>query len=88
MMAGLKSRPFKTRSSSEAFFSHQSCSRLVFPVYSPRRPAGRDLILSAEVLHRNEFAMHDLIIASSLVAMLIVPCFAAMKQDVTSDESE
>ena len=31
--------------------------------------------------------MHDLIIASSLLAMLVVPCFAAMKTDVSLDES-
>ena len=30
--------------------------------------------------------MHDLLIASSLVAMFIVPCFAAMKADVTTEE--
>lgn len=30
--------------------------------------------------------MHDLLIASSLVAMLVFPCFAAMKTDVTTDE--
>ena len=30
--------------------------------------------------------MHDLIIASSLVAMLIVPCFAMMTSDVTTEE--
>jgi hypothetical protein len=32
--------------------------------------------------------MHDLVIASSLVAMLIVPCLAAMKTDVTMDDAE
>jgi len=36
----------------------------------------------------NEITMHDLIIASSLVAMLVVPCFAAMKTDVSTDEKE
>jgi hypothetical protein len=32
--------------------------------------------------------MHDLLIASSLVAMLVVPCFAAMKTDVASEEQD
>lgn len=32
--------------------------------------------------------MHELIIASSLVAMLVVPCFAAIKTDVLQDEQE
>jgi len=30
--------------------------------------------------------MHELIIASSLIAMLIVPCFAGMRTDITTDE--
>jgi hypothetical protein len=30
--------------------------------------------------------MHDLLIASSLVAMLIVPCFAIMKTDIPVTE--
>jgi hypothetical protein len=30
--------------------------------------------------------MHDLILASSLVAMLIVPCFTAMKIDSATEE--
>jgi len=33
-------------------------------------------------------AMHDLLIASSLVAMLVVPCFAAMNTRVTTDHRE
>jgi hypothetical protein len=32
--------------------------------------------------------MHDLIIATSLMAMLIVPCFAAMKTDVSHEDAE
>ena len=32
--------------------------------------------------------MHDLILASSLVAMLVVPCFTAMRIDVSVDDSE
>ena len=32
--------------------------------------------------------MHDLILASSLVAMLIVPCFTALKADGKSEEVE
>ena len=32
--------------------------------------------------------MHDLLIASSLVAMLVVPCFAAMKTDIPTEEKE
>jgi len=40
------------------------------------------------LLNRNEITMHDLLIASSLVAMLVVPCFAAMKTDVASEEQD
>jgi len=40
------------------------------------------------MLNRNEITMHDLIIASSLVAMLVVPCFTAMKTTVSTDEQE
>jgi len=32
--------------------------------------------------------MHDLLLASSLVAMLIVPCFAMMRTDVSVKDSE
>ncbi len=30
--------------------------------------------------------MHDLIIASSLLAMLVVPCLAAMSNEVPTDD--
>jgi hypothetical protein len=46
------------------------------------------LISVSKTLNRNEIAMHDLLIASSLVAMLVVPCFAAMKTDVTTEEQD
>jgi len=32
--------------------------------------------------------MHDLIIASSLLAMLVVPCLAAMQNEVPSEDTE
>ncbi len=32
--------------------------------------------------------MHDLLIASSLVVMLAVPCFAAMRTNITHDDQE
>jgi hypothetical protein len=41
-----------------------------------------------QMLNRNEITMHDLIIASSLVAMLVVPCFATLKAEVSTDEQE
>jgi hypothetical protein len=57
-------------------------------MYSRTALASRNLYLSANLLNRNEIAMHDLLIASSLVAMLVVPCFAAMKTNVATDEQE
>jgi hypothetical protein len=38
------------------------------------------------MLTGNEIAMHELMIASSLVAMLVVPCFAIMKTDVPAED--
>ena len=32
--------------------------------------------------------MHELIITSSLVAMLIVPCLASMRTDVSTEEAD
>jgi hypothetical protein len=61
---------------------------LVRQGYSSIRPAGRYWFQAAETLPRNEIAMHDLIIASSLVAMLLVPCFAAMKQGLSTEDAE
>jgi hypothetical protein len=54
-----------------------------------RNPAGQTKLVSvSKTLNRKEITMHDLIIASSLVAMLVVPCFAAMKADVATEELE
>jgi hypothetical protein len=38
------------------------------------------------MLTRNENAMHELLIASSLVVMLVVPCFTAMRTNVSIDD--
>jgi hypothetical protein len=48
---------------------------------------GSRLVPVSQDADGNEIAMHDLIVASSLVVMLIAPCFAAMKQD-TAEDSE
>jgi len=53
-----------------------------------RTALARPNLFCQQKLNRNETAMHDLLIASSLVAMLVVPCFAAMKTDVTPEEQE
>jgi hypothetical protein len=35
-----------------------------------------------------ELAMHDFLIASSFIAMLVVPCFTAMKTDVAAEDNK
>jgi len=57
---------------------------LGIPESSPRDQT----YLCQQLLNRNEVAMHDLLIASSLVAMLVVPCFTAMKADVATEEQD
>jgi hypothetical protein len=46
------------------------------------------LILQSAMLTGDTHAMHDLLIASSLVVMLAFPCFAAMRTNVTTDDRE
>jgi len=60
---------------------------LVCAGYSTTTPVRPHLFCQPK-LNGNEIAMHELLIASSLVAMLIVPCFAAMKTDITLEEQE
>ena len=47
-----------------------------------------NLIVSPWLAEKSDSLMHDVIIASSFLAMLIVPCLAALQSEVSSGDAE
>jgi hypothetical protein len=46
------------------------------------------LIVSRWLAEKSDSVMHEVIIASSFLAMLIVPCLAALQSEVSSGDAE
>jgi hypothetical protein len=46
------------------------------------------LELSAKTDRKSDSGMHEVIIASTFLAMLIVPCLAALQSEVSSGDAE
>ena len=47
-----------------------------------------NLIVSPWLAEKSDSPMHEVIIASSFLAMLIVPCLAALQSEVSSGDAE